>query len=79
MTPVEEPVDLHSAAAEQAHDIAVARKDILRIATCSRRMYCQMSSSVQFDSGNTRMLSPLALRALYSRQSSGRWLFGSQR
>ena len=33
MTPVEEPVDLHSAAAEQAHDIAVARKDILRIAT----------------------------------------------
>src|SRR3954471_7533375 len=33
MSPVEEPVDLHSAAAEQAHDIAVARKDILRIAT----------------------------------------------
>jgi bifunctional enzyme CysN/CysC len=27
------PVDVHSAAAEQAHDIAVARKDILRIAT----------------------------------------------
>ena len=27
------PVDIHSAAAEQAHDIAVARKDILRIAT----------------------------------------------
>lgn len=27
------PVDLHSAAAEQAHDIALARKDILRIAT----------------------------------------------
>ncbi|CCG05359.1 sulfate adenylyltransferase subunit 1 [Blastococcus saxobsidens] len=28
-----QPVDLHSAAAEQAHEIAVARKDILRIAT----------------------------------------------
>ena len=27
------PIDVHSAAAEQAHDIAVARKDILRIAT----------------------------------------------
>ena len=27
------PVDVHSAAAAQAHDIAVARKDILRIAT----------------------------------------------
>ena len=34
MSPVDQqPVDLHSAAAEQAHDIAVARKDILRIAT----------------------------------------------
>src|SRR3712207_4716985 len=30
---VEQPVDVHSPAAEQAHDIAVARKDILRIAT----------------------------------------------
>ena len=30
----------------------------------SRWMYCQMSSSVQFDSGNTRMLSPLRMRAL---------------
>ncbi len=27
------PIDLHSTAAEQAHDLAVARKDILRIAT----------------------------------------------
>ena len=27
-------------------------------------MYCQISSSVQFESGNTRMLSPLCLRAL---------------
>jgi len=27
------PVDVHSAAAEQAHDLAVARKDIIRIAT----------------------------------------------
>jgi bifunctional enzyme CysN/CysC len=33
MVPVEDAVDIHSAAAEQAHDIAVARKDILRIAT----------------------------------------------
>src|SRR3546814_3908166 len=37
-----------------------------------------MSSSVQFDSGKTRMLSPFALRALYSRHSSGRWCLGSQ-
>ena len=33
MTPVQAPVDVHSAAAAQAHDIALARKDILRIAT----------------------------------------------
>ena len=33
MTAGEAPVDVHSSAAEQAHDIAVARKDILRIAT----------------------------------------------
>jgi bifunctional enzyme CysN/CysC len=33
MTAAEAPVDVHSSAAEQAHDIAVARKDILRIAT----------------------------------------------
>ena len=39
-------------------------------------MYCQTSSSVQLDSGNTRMLSPLRLRALYRRHSSGRWFFG---
>jgi bifunctional enzyme CysN/CysC len=31
--PVDPVVDVHSPAAEQAHDIAVARKDILRIAT----------------------------------------------
>ena len=30
----------------------------------SKWMYCQISSSVQFEMGNTRMLSPLALRAL---------------
>ena len=42
-------------------------------------MYCQTSSSVQFEIGNTRMLSPLFLRVLYSRQSSGRCIFGSQR
>src|SRR5881275_2575214 len=33
MAAIEDAVDLRSAAAEQAHDIAVARKDILRIAT----------------------------------------------
>jgi bifunctional enzyme CysN/CysC len=33
MASPETPVDVHSAAAEQAHDLAVARKDILRIAT----------------------------------------------
>ena len=38
-----------------------------------------MSSSVQFDSGNTRTLSPLRMRALYRFHSSGRWFFGSQR
>jgi hypothetical protein len=37
-----------------------------------------MSSSVQFEIGKTRRLSPFALRALYSRQSSGRWFLGSQ-
>ena len=40
-------------------------------------MYCQTSSSVQFDSGNTRMLSPLLMRLFSSFQSSGRWFFGS--
>ena len=49
------------------------------IAICSRRMYCQMSSSVQFDSGNTRTLSPIVVRTLYVLQSSGRCRFGSQR
>jgi bifunctional enzyme CysN/CysC len=33
MTAADTPVDVHSSAAAQAHDIAVARKDILRIAT----------------------------------------------
>src|SRR5947209_3625974 len=40
-------------------------------------MYSHTSSSVQFESGNTRIDSPRRLRALYSRHSSGRWLFGS--
>src|SRR3954447_5047674 len=42
-------------------------------------MYCQTSSSVQFDSGNTRTLSPPLCRALYVRHSSGRCFFGSHR
>src|SRR5436305_9385348 len=33
MAAIEDAVDLRSAAAEQAHELAVARKDILRIAT----------------------------------------------
>ena len=33
MSSADAPIDLHSTAAEQAHDLAVARKDILRIAT----------------------------------------------
>src|SRR5436305_12973571 len=33
MAAIEDAVDLRSAAAEQAHDLAVTRKDILRIAT----------------------------------------------
>src|SRR4051812_2585473 len=33
MPPIEAPVDVHSRAAEQAAEIAAARKDILRIAT----------------------------------------------
>src|SRR3982750_4635620 len=33
MAPAQQPVDLDSPAAEQAHELAVARKDILRIAT----------------------------------------------
>ena len=45
----------------------------------SRWMYCQTSSSVQFEIGKTRIDSPLCLRALYRCQSSGRWFFGSQR
>ena len=38
----------------------------------SRWMYCQTSSSVQFESGNTRMLSPLSIRALKRFHNSGR-------
>src|SRR5690606_41792782 len=37
-----------------------------------------MSSSVQFDNGNTRILSPLLTLPLYRFHSSGRWFFGSQ-
>ena len=37
-----------------------------------------MSSSVQFDSGNTRMCSPLRWRPLYRLHSSGRCARGSQ-
>jgi hypothetical protein len=43
----------------------------------STLMYCQTSSSVQLDSGNTRMLSPVRMRLFRSVQSSGRWCFGS--
>ena len=40
-------------------------------------MYAQTSSSVQLDSGNTRMCSPRLIRVLYRFHSSGRWFFGS--
>src|SRR5689334_15088024 len=40
-------------------------------------MYCQTSSSVQFEIGNTRMFSPGWTRVLYRSHSSGRWAFGS--
>ena len=43
----------------------------------SRSTYDQMSNSVQFDNGNTRMFSPLRCRPLYRLHSSGRWLRGS--
>src|ERR1043165_7925873 len=43
----------------------------------SARMYCQTSSSVQFESGNTRMLSPVRMRLFSTDHSSGRWFFGS--
>ena len=39
-------------------------------------MYCQMSNSVQFDNGKTRMLSPFFTFPLYKFHSSGRWFFG---
>jgi len=45
---------------------------------CSRSMYCQTSSSVQLESGKTRMCSPAAWRPLYRLHSSGRWRRGSQ-
>ena len=38
----------------------------------STSMYCQTSISVQFDSGNTRMLSPERMRLFSRCQSSGR-------
>src|SRR5713226_6802692 len=40
-------------------------------------MYSQTSSSVQLESGNTRMLSPLSRRELKIFHNSGRWFFGS--
>ena len=43
----------------------------------SSRMYCHISSSVQLLRGNTRMLSPFLIRALYMSHSSGRWFLGS--
>jgi hypothetical protein len=43
----------------------------------SCRMYCQISSSVQFDSGKTRIDSPDAMRVLNIFHISGRWFFGS--
>jgi len=43
----------------------------------SRLMYCQISFSVQFEIGKTRMLSPLLILVLYSFHISGLWFFGS--
>ena len=43
----------------------------------SRWMYCQMSSSVQLESGKTRMLSPGSMRPLKRFHNSGRWFLGS--
>src|SRR3984885_6152666 len=40
-------------------------------------MYSHTSSSVQFDSGNTRTFSPFLMRPLYRFHSSGRWFLGS--
>src|SRR3954451_15106722 len=40
-------------------------------------MYCQTSSSVQFESGNIRRLSPSCTRVLKRLQSFGLWLRGS--
>src|SRR5882762_3048401 len=44
---------------------------------CSRWMYSQTSSSVQFERGKTRMLSPLSRRELKIFHNSGLWFFGS--
>ena len=43
----------------------------------SRWMYSQTSSSVQLESGKTRMFSCLLCLPLYRFQSSGRWFLGS--
>src|SRR4051812_707774 len=40
-------------------------------------MYCQTSSSVQFDSGKMRTCSPRRTLPLYRLHSSGRWFLGS--
>ncbi len=40
-------------------------------------MYCQTSSSVQFEIGKTRMFSPRCTRVLNRLHSSGRWALGS--
>jgi len=45
----------------------------------STMMYCQMSSSVQFDSGNTRMLSPLFTRVFVDAPEFGALVLGSRR
>ena len=44
----------------------------------SASTYSHTSSSVQLDSGKTRIDSPSRMRVLKRRQSSGRWLRGSQ-
>src|ERR1700729_1617853 len=50
---------------------------MLGTSSFSWAMYCHTSSSVQFDSGNTRTCSPLRMRPLYSDHTSGRWRLGS--
>ena len=56
------------------HRPLARRSTAARSGYSRRRMYSQTSSSVQFDSGKTRMLSPGAMRVLYRLHSSGRWL-----